>query len=396
MKAYRRLPLAFALATAFVAYASGLPTQDEIIQSIVQRARADSIKLEAIPNFALTSALQSIAATYLDVEAPELAQRNASNLTNIIDVHAHCVPDWFRTIAPMAGGNPTPPWNVTAHLNFMASQGISHSVLAFSSPGANAYPGNQGATAALARLINEQSAAYARAYPSRFSFYAVVPLPYTQDAISEAVYALDTLGAAGIALYSNFEGRYLGDRTFTPFFESMDKRGAGQIIYIHPTTPYIRVNGSLVEANPTTYSTGNIEFYFETARVLQDLAVTQTILNFTNINFIIPHVGGAFPSVADRLLKSYPAIYDRTMAALQTRFFWDSAGPTYFHQVGGLLAYDIPATNLLFGTDFPYAPIFTYAPSLLGIKTSSFVTDAERSGIFFRNAQRLFRDHLSF
>jgi predicted TIM-barrel fold metal-dependent hydrolase len=273
----------------------------------------------------------------------------------------------------------------------MASQGISHAVVAFSSPGANVYPGNQAATTALARLINEQSSAYARVYPKRFSFYAVMPLPYTEAAIVEATYALGTLGAAGIALYSNFEGRYLGDVAFTPFFQVMNGRGADQIIYVHPTTPYLRVNGSLIEANPTTYPTGNIEFYFETARVLQDLAVTQTILNFTNINYIIPHVGGAFPSVADRLLKSFPAIYDRTLAALQTRFFWDSAGPTYFHQVGGLLAYDIPASNLLFGTDYPYAPIFTYAPSLLGIKMSRFVTDSERLGIFVVNAQRLLR-----
>jgi predicted TIM-barrel fold metal-dependent hydrolase len=272
----------------------------------------------------------------------------------------------------------------------MAGQGISHAVVAFSSPGANVYPGNQAATTALARLINEQSSAYARVYPKRFSFYAVMPLPYTEAAIVEATYALGTLGAAGIALYSNFEGRYLGDVAFTPFFQAMNGRGADQIIYVHPTTPYLRVNGSLIEANPTTYPTGNIEFYFETARVLQDLAVTQTILNFTNIYYIIPHVGGAFPSVADRLLKSFPAIYDRTLAALQTRFFWDSAGPTYFHQVGGLLAYDIPASNLLFGTDYPYAPIFTYAPSLLGIKTSWFVTDSERLGIFVGNAQRLF------
>ena len=276
----------------------------------------------------------------------------------------------------------------------MASQGISHAILAFSSPGANVYPGNQAATIALARLINEQSAAYARAYPNQFTFYAVAPLPYTPNAVAEATYALDTLGAAGITLYSNFEGRYLGDPSFKPFFETMNTRGDSQIIYVHPTTPYIRVNGSLVEANPTIYPTGNIEFYFETARMLEDLAVTQTTLNFTNLNYIIPHVGGAFPSIVDRLLKSFPAIYDRTMAVLQTRFFWDSAGPTYFHQVGGLLAYDIPATNLLFGTDFPYAPIFTYGPSLLGIKTSPFVTDAERPGIFAQNAKLLFGNRL--
>jgi predicted TIM-barrel fold metal-dependent hydrolase len=79
---------------------------------------------------------------------------------------------------------------------------------------------------------------------------------------------------------------------------------------------------------------------------------------------------------------------------LQARFFWDSAGPTYFHQVAGLLAYDIPTTNLLFGTDFPYAPIFTYMPSLLGIETSQFVTQSERLGVLFRNAQRLFHDRV--
>jgi predicted TIM-barrel fold metal-dependent hydrolase len=307
---------------------------------------------------------------------------------------AHCVPDWYRRIVPKTGGNPTPSWNISEHLNFMESEGISRAVLAFSAPGANVYPGNQKATVALARLMNEQTAAYARAYPNHFTFYAVVPLPYTQQAIAEANYALDTLGAAGIALYSNFEGHYLGDPSFTAFFAAMNMRGNDQIIYVHPTTPYLRVNGSLIEANPTVYPTGNIEFFFETARMLGDLAVTQTILNFTNINYIIPHVGGAFPSVADRLLKSYPAIYAPTMAALQTRFYWDSAGPTYFHQVAGLLAYGIPITRLLFGTDFPYAPIFTYPASLLGLETSPFVTDAERPGIFTTNAQQLFGKRL--
>lgn len=82
------------------------------------------------------------------------------------------------------------------------------------------------------------------------------------------------------------------------------------------------------------------------------------------------------------------------MLALQTRFYWDSAGPTYFHQVAGLLAYGVPTTRLLFGTDFPYAPIFTYSPSLLGIQSSPFVTDADRTGIFKTNAQQLFGDRL--
>lgn len=252
------------------------------------------------------------------------------------------------------------------------------------------YPGDAAATIALARLMNEQIAAYARAVPHQIGFYAVVPLPYTEGAIVEAQYALDTLGAAGIAVYSNFEGHYLGDSAFTSFFSAMNGRSSKQIIYVHPTTPYIRINGSLIEANPTVYATGNIEFFFETARVLEDLSVTQTILNFTNIHWIVPHVGGAWPSVADRLLKSFPAIYDRTLEALQTRFYWDSAGPTYSHQVAGLLAYGIPTSQLLFGTDYPYAPLFAYAASLVGVVYSQFVSDAEKSRVFRGNAESLF------
>jgi hypothetical protein len=77
----------------------------------------------------------------------------------------------------------------------------------------------------------------------------------------------------------------------------MHAREESQIIYVHPTTPCLRANGTLVEANPTVYPTGNIEFFFDTARMLEDLAVTRTIINFTNINYIVPHVGGAADTV---------------------------------------------------------------------------------------------------
>jgi predicted TIM-barrel fold metal-dependent hydrolase len=119
------------------------------------------------------------------------------------------VPDWYRAIVLKPGANLTPLWNMSNYLSFMESQGITHAILAFSAPGVNVYTGNRAATIALARLINEHTAAYARAYPNKFTFYGVVPLPYTQHVLTEARYALETLDAAGIALYSNFEGHYL-------------------------------------------------------------------------------------------------------------------------------------------------------------------------------------------
>ena len=143
-----------------------------------------------------------------------------------------------------------PSWNLTAHLAFMDTIGISHSVLGFTGPSANAYLGDQPRTVALARLINEYLCALARSYPEKFSFLASIPLPYTEDAVRELGYATGELGAVGVAMMSNHEGRYLGDAGFTPFWEKLDGLGGRQVVYVHPTTSYVVVNETFVSADP--------------------------------------------------------------------------------------------------------------------------------------------------
>lgn len=125
------------------------------------------------------------------------------------------------------------------------------------------------------------------------------------------------------------------------------------------------------------YPDGMVEFYFETARTLVDLTLSGTLANFTNIRYHISHVGGSFPSVEDRFLRAgdpvqaaaakeaYKTRYihalhlsfsksnittPRSFSDLFSRLWYDSAGPTYFDQVKGLLGYDIPKSQLVFGT----------------------------------------------
>ena len=93
---------------------------------------------------------------------------------------------------------------------------------------------------------------------------------------------------------------------------------------------------------------------------------------------------------------------------LSYRLWWDSAGPTYFHQISGLLGYGIPKSQLLFGTvcicilfiyfgtnlalqDFPYAPSFTQPGSLAAVISSALLTDAERTALFTTNAVNAFK-----
>lgn len=69
--------------------------------------------------------------------------------------------------------------------------------------------------------------------------------------VREANYALDSLGAVGVGVLSSHAGKYLGNPEFKPFFENLNNRKSSkEIIYIHPTEPYVNVNGSLVSANP--------------------------------------------------------------------------------------------------------------------------------------------------
>jgi len=60
-----------------------------------------------------------------------------------------------------------------------------------------------------------------------------------------------------------------------------------------------------------------------------DLTVTQTLHNFTNIHYIIPHLGGAFPSIIDRLLRSQPALLGPSMAAYTQRYVMQTVNAYY-------------------------------------------------------------------
>ncbi|KAE9391956.1 hypothetical protein BT96DRAFT_1058976 [Gymnopus androsaceus JB14] len=311
------------------------------IQTILHNAAADGIDLSAL-NFT-ELVLNEIVGIYESAVCSNVSDTGSGNGSRI-DVHNHLVPAWYQSLVPLTGGNPTPEWNLTSALSFMDSEDIGHSVLSFSSPGAAVFPGNQSMT--------------------------------------------------DLVLISSFEGKYLGNPEFTEFFKVVNEREGKQIIFVHPGTPFLVIDGQLVEANPTVYPTGFIEFYFETTRTFQDLTVTQTLANFTNIDWILPHAGGAYPAVIDRnLYERFPELANSTYDIMKTRLWYDTASPTFLHQIGGLFAYSVGDSQVMLGSDFPYAPQSSQAGSLQAILDSDFVNGTGKEGIFTGNAEQLFGTH---
>lgn len=74
----------------------------------------------------------------------------------------------------------------------------------------------------------------------------VTALPYVDKSTAEVRYAIEELGAAGVAVLTNAEGRYVGDEENDGLWEYLDSRGRGEVVFVHPTEPVIRMDDGRV------------------------------------------------------------------------------------------------------------------------------------------------------
>lgn len=337
----------------------------------------------------------------------------------IVDTHAHFVPPIFRQNL-LATGNEhadnmpgIPAWDEASQLAMMDELNISKSILSISSPGTTLFtnptsckPEAQNCSARqLTRQTNEFAADLKSRHPSRFGFWASLPLPDVEGALEELSYALDELHADGVALFTNHHGYYLGDKTFEPLFAELNRRSA--TVFVHPTAPCMlglsHNAGDCVNATPLPqYPFPIFEFFFDTARAIINLFYSGTIARYLNITYIFSHCGGVIPPLVERF-TSIPSllpssVYDKDIspqsvktALKSSQFYFDLAGWSFPDQLKGLLPF-VSTRQLLYGSDFPYTP-------LSGVRTLKeqvregleelFPEEEDRRLIYGGNAMRL-------
>ncbi|KAJ4373796.1 hypothetical protein N0V83_002535 [Neocucurbitaria cava] len=298
----------------------------DLLTRINTAASAHSIDLSILPFH--QEALESI--TSLFTTAHTTPTYDFSTATRI-DTHTHPIPPWFRALEPQAAGRATPSWNPSAHLQFMSSHSITHSILCISTPQANAFSTDptlssdaklrKKKTIALARLLNEFSAELCRVYPKRFSWLAVTPLPYVEEGVVEARYALEELGAVG-RLYA---------RVWFPHLHWRASHGAGA---------------------------------------------------FPDISerFLL-----GFPDVSDEARKAYKERfwYDSAGPVYpnQVKGLTEGMG--------------IPVSQLVFGTDYPYGIGFwDVDANIAGLSEADFLSSSEKEQIFSENVKGLWAGKL--
>jgi 6-methylsalicylate decarboxylase len=338
-----------------------------------------------------------------------------------IDVHHHILTsEYVEELAKIgvveAGGVPLVQlerWKPEDSLAVMDRYGIETALLSVSSPGLCF--GDAAKAREMARSLNAFAAECARRWPGRFGFFAVLPLPDVEAALSEIGYALDTLGAAGVGLLSNHEGVYLGDPRFEEVFAALDRRAA--VAYVHPTV----FSGNQIPSAPNagspvpTIQSSVLEFVFDTTRAVANLISSGTLKRYPNVRIILSHAGGAVPLFADRLIDRSeivalvqeaqagraappsPETLERMLrAATEDAFellrdlYYDtalSANPT----VLGALQRLVPPSRILLGTDYPFAQEMGVRYSLDGLAAYEAFGEEERETIESGTALALFQ-----
>jgi len=106
----------------------------------------------------------------------------------------------------------------------MDRDGVAASILSCTSPGV--WFGKPEETRGLAREMNEFGAKAVLDHKGRLGLFAVLPLPNIEDSLREIEYAFDTLKADGVGLLTSYGNHWLGDGTFRPVFDELNRRRA--------------------------------------------------------------------------------------------------------------------------------------------------------------------------
>lgn len=300
----------------------------------------------------------------------------------------------------------------------MSRVNITKSILSISSPGTHLVPSNPELASTLTRYCNNYAATLKKKHPSKFGFWASLPLPDIDLSLAEIPRAIEE-GCDGFTLETNHHGYYLGDPIFDPVFSELNAHKS--TIFIHPTSPCIACGPGKdpLKAAPlhALYPNPMLEFFFDTARCVANLFLSGTVARFPDITYIVPHAGGGMPPVLSRFTGfstlvpgPWSGVSERAAReAFRTRFYFDLAGFTFpageepgdvagsermagTGQLAALLrSTGVGPGRLLYGSDYPFtkADGVEWLADLMDAGAKALFSDEEIEDIYHGNAEKL-------
>jgi 6-methylsalicylate decarboxylase len=266
-----------------------------------------------------------------------------------IDIHHHFAPPaWVTAVRGRPLLQPAnTAWTPEKSIADLDRAGAAAAVVSITNPGL--WFGDVAATRRLARACNDYGARLVQDHPTRFGLFAAMPLPDVDATLAEIAYAYDTLKADGIGLLTSYGDVWLGNPMFRPVMDELNRRRA--VVHVHPTAANCCRNLDYAQG----VSAGSMEYGTDTTRAIMGVAFSGDAAKFQDIRFIWSHAGGTVPFLAGRIDNASNGAKDRLPQGFVSeikRFYYDTAGAANKGAIASLLQL-VPASQILFGTDFP-------------------------------------------
>jgi len=347
-----------------------------------------------------------------------LAAQTGSSNPRRIDVHHHFTPPAYLefTRANQAGGrggragggggagrgaaagagrgqgSAFPGWELSQDMEDMDKNGTATALLSITTPGFWFAP--EDAIRKVVRDSNEYAAKLKSDHPGRFGSFASIYPPDTDAALKEIEYAMDTLKAEGIGLFSDYQTIWLGDESLNPVYEELNRRKA--VVYVHPIEAKCCMN--LVKDVGDTV----VEYGADTTRTIASLIFSGSTTKYPDIQWIFSHGGGMMPYVIERFLTGTtadlvpgvvtkgqgtnpPAKVPNGVLHELRKMYYDTAQASNPVAMRALRTV-VPVSQIVFGTDYWYR---TAGETGKGLTTNKVFSAAELKAIDRGNAERI-------
>ena len=299
-------------------------------------------------------------------------------------------------------------YDLDARLRMMKEFGEYQQILTLSMP-AIEYVAPPDKSPDLAKLANDGMAEIVAKHPKQFpAFVASVPMNNVKAGLAEITRAVEKLGAKGIQIMTNVNGRPLDDPEFGPIFEKMHSYDLP--VWMHPTRPQKFADYSTEQG-----SKYDIWWVFgwpyETSAAMARMVFSGFFDRWPNLKVITHHLGAMVPYLEARVGLGLDQLgtrenaephYAQIIADMKKKgrrpvdyfrmFFGDTA-------INGSLSGTrcgidfFGCEHVLFGTDCPFDPLGgpLFIRDIIKVLDTLDITADERAKIYNGNAKRMLK-----
>ena len=287
-------------------------------------------------------------------------QSSTGSGTVRIDVHHHIVPPGLlQALGTQRLGGASANWSPAKAVEELDQGGVSAGISSIAPTGD---PFNDPSTAVqLCRECNDYETRLAADHRGHFGVFGSLPLPNIDASLREIEYALDTLKADGIALFTSYRDKWLGDPAFNPVFEELHRRNT--VVYTHPNT------ANCCRNLLPNVGDGAIEWGTDTTRAITQMIFGGAAARYPNVQMIFSHGGGTMPFLVERFTAmarsaQFAPRFPQGFGGAAAKFYYDTAQVANPAAMSALSKV-IPVSQIVFGTDYPFR---TAAEHVKGLK----------------------------